>query len=459
MTSTLPGPARESLTGWGRCTRSSAQVSAVRSVDEVQAAVRAWEPRGVLARGAGRSYGDAAQNGGGRVLDLSAMSDLEVSAGGREVVAGAGLLLRDLLARLIPQGLTVPVSPGTSFVTVGGMVAADAHGKNHHAQGSFGSHVTWLEIVDGTGEPRRLEPHQAEFWATVGGMGLTGVITRVAFTPLAMPIPYLCVDVEPFDDLRELMATMTERDRTARYSVAWVDSVGLTGPVGRGILTTGEHAPAAARGSADASAALPVARGTRPALRAPRGIPGGLLNPRSVGAFNAAWFAREGRRRTGELQPFSRFFHPLDGVRDWNRIYGPAGFLQYQFAVPDAASEVIPQVLHALASAGIPSFLTVLKRFGPGNAGPLSFPAAGWTLAVDVPAAPSGLRTTLAMLDGVVVDAGGRFYLAKDAHTTASAFAAGYPRLSEWREVRRSLDPHGVFASDLSRRLGLIPAE
>ncbi|MFM9134563.1 MAG: FAD-binding protein [bacterium] len=459
MTRSTAGEAASSsgtVSGWGRCTASVARTLAVTSAEQVAEAIRGSGPRGIVARGAGRSYGDASQNAGGDLLDLSALRSARLSDDGAEVTVDAGMTLHDLLAWMLPRGLMVPVSPGTGRVTIGGMVAADVHGKNHHVDGSFGTHVTRIEIVDGRGDLRTLSPGEPEFWATVGGMGLTGVITRVSFAPVPVSTSYLLVDVQRHDDLGELMDAMRERDREVRYSVAWLDSVGRGGPLGRGILSGGVHAS-----PDDLGPRLrrnPLDPGHERMLGTPRWVPGGLLNAWTVGAFNAAWYAREGRPRTGEVQHLARFFHPLDRVDGWNRVYGPAGFVQYQFAVPDAAAEVVADVLDRLSRAGAPSFLTVLKRFGPGNAAPLSFPAPGWTLALDLPAASPGLRDALPALDRIVVESGGRFYLAKDAHVSPAAFAAGYPRLEDWRRTRDAMDPDGRFVSDLARRLELTGA-
>lgn len=442
------------VTGWGRCTRSVARTVAATSAEEVSDAVMRAGNRGIVARGAGRSYGDAAQNGGGSLLDLSALSHAWLSPDGALVTVGAGLRLDALMRWLLPQGLMVPVSPGTGRVTVGGMVAADVHGKNHHVEGSFGSHIASLALVDGRGEQRTLTPEQPEFWATVGGMGLTGVITSVDFRPMRVDTAYAVVDVERFARLEALMEAMREQDLRRRYTVAWLDNVGAGGSIGRGILATGENA---GMSDLDPQRAIdPLWSGPDHVLQAPRAAPSGLLNRASVGAFNAAWYAWEGRPRTADIQHFTRFFHPLDRVGRWNRMYGREGFIQYQFVVPDDAAQVVPDVLAGLHRAGAPSFLTVLKRFGQGNPAPLSFPMPGWTLALDLPARARGLRDALPGLDRMVVEAGGRFYLAKDAHANPRSFAAGYPRLDEWRRCRDALDPERRFVSDLARRLELV---
>lgn len=438
------------LHGWGRTSPSPADVLTVGSLDDVAAAVSGAGPRGVLARGLGRSYGDAAQNAGGTVLDLSALSAVQVGADG-VVRAGAGARLGDVIDALTPHGLFVPVSPGTSRITLAGAVAADVHGKNHHHDGSFGDHVVGLELVAPAGGVRRVGPRSTGadldlFRATVGGMGLTGVITEVSFRALAVASADVLVDTRRLNSLDAVMSHLVATDSSHRYSVAWVDASAKGARLGRGVVTQGDHAPA---GRSDEHVGAPAR------LRVPLTPPVSAINRLTVAAFNEAWFRKAPRSRDGERQGVRQFFHPLDGVDDWNRVYGRAGLVQYQCALPDAAADLVPHLLEAVRDAGAPSFLTVLKRFGPGNVSPLSFPIAGWTLAVDVPARVPGLARALDALDAVVLEAGGRTYLAKDARTSPAALRAMYPRLDEWIAVRRLADPRGVLVSDLSRRLGL----
>ena len=244
------------------------------------------------------------------------------------------------------------------------------------------------------------------------------------------------------------MSSMLERDHEYRYTVAWIDSVSSTG---RGVITRGDHATIAqcdSEGIKDPESYDPKKIASAPGL-----VPPGLLNKLSVRAFNEGWYRKHPRSRTGELQRIGAFFHPLDGVQDWNRIYGPRGFLQYQFQVPDSDSDLIGIALNKLREIGAPSFLTVLKRFGPGNQAPLSFPQSGWTLAADLPAGIPGLGRTLDELDELISATGGRLYLAKDSRQSPANFARTYPRLDEWRGIRDTMDPNHVFASDLSRRL------
>lgn len=445
------------LTGWGRTAPTAAEVVEVLGTGEVRAAVRSAGPRGVLARGLGRSYGDAAQNAGGRVLRLPDHGGIVIDQDRGEVTAQAGLSLDKVLRQLVPAGRFVPVTPGTRLVTLGGAVAADIHGKNHHVAGSFGSHVTRLRLVTADGEERVVAPdHDPEtFWATVGGMGLTGVITEVTFRAPAVQTSRMLVETSRAADLDRCMAQLAEADHRHPYSVAWIDLAARGSAMGRSVLTCGDHAPldalpAGLRGD-------PLAFDPAPLAEAPSLVPSGLLNRLSVRAFNEVWFRKAPRSRTGEVQSIGAFFHPLDGVGGWNRIYGPNGFLQYQFVVPDgvAGERALRTAVERLATSGTASFLAVLKRFGAQGEGMLSFPMPGWTLALDLPVGPAGLAELLDVLDRLVLEAGGRLYFAKDSRMPAALVPLMYPRLEEWRAVRRRLDPAGRLQSDLARRLDL----
>jgi decaprenylphospho-beta-D-ribofuranose 2-oxidase len=413
--------------------------------------LRGAGPRGVIARGLGRSYGDAAQNSGGEVLlPIAGEPRLE----GDRVVAAAGTSLHDLMRILLPHGRFLPVTPGTRYVSVAGAIACDVHGKSHHVTGTFGAHVDSVDLVTADGETRVVGPAADPelFWATVGGMGLTGVITAATLRTIPVETGWASVTTDRYDDLGSLMAAMREGDDDWTYSVAWVDTLSAGRSAGRSVLTRGEHATLAELDARRARTPYPLPGGPR--LSAPPGVPSGLVSRASVRAFNELWFRRAPRHRSGELQTLAAFFHPLDGVADWNRLYGPAGFLQYQLVVPDDADQVVRDAVASIAASGHPSFLAVLKRFGPAGDGMLSFPLAGWTLALDLPARP-GLAALLDRLDAAVVEAGGRIYLAKDSRLRADRFAAMYPRREEFARVRDRVDPGRVLTSDLSRRLDL----
>ena len=451
---------RRLLTGWGRTAASTAEVIAGsgRDLDSLTASVKELPRRGGIARGLGRSYGAPAQNGGGVVLRLDDDArDAVVDEANATVTAPAGVSLDELLKVLVPRGFFIPVSPGTRFVTVGGAIASDIHGKNHHVDGSFGNHVTRLSLLLADGTVAELGPDRRPdlFWTTVGGMGLTGVILDATFRVLRIETSRCSVDTTRAADLDALMALMDDGDRYYRYSVAWIDLMAKGARLGRSVLTRGDHASTDQLAPRDA--VEPLAYGPRQVAAVPPLVPpSGVLTHLTVAAFNEVWFRKAPRRRIGQIVSIPAYFHILDAIGSWNRLYGRRGFVQYQFVVPFGAETALRSVVERLAASGTASFLAVLKRFGAANPGPLSFPAPGWTLALDLPAGANGLAGLLHGLDDVVLDAGGRHYLAKDAHTSPTAIRRGYPRLDEWRAIRASVDPAGVWASDQSRRLHLL---
>jgi len=383
-------------------------------------------------------------------LDTILASDLEAGW----VRVGAGVTLDTLMRVLLPQGWFVPVSPGTRQVTVGGAIAADVHGKNHHRDGAFCQHVTSLRLVTPVGA-MTVGPHQDAdvFWATAGAMGLTGIVTRATLRLLSIETDRVTVDTDRCEDLDEVMAAMTAGDAAHRYSVAWVDCMAKGAHLGRAVLTRGDHARRDELAVEERD--RPRRAPSRARLRVPRVAPAGLLNRATIRAFNEAWFRKAPRHREGELVSLGTFFHPLDAVADWNLLYGPKGVVQYQLAVPDAAHDTVRHAIELLATSRVPSFLAVLKRFGPADKGILSFPLQGWTLALDVPVGPPQLPGTLDRLDELVAAAGGRVYLAKDARLDPSHLATMYPRLGELEAIRARLDPRGTLGSDLARRLGI----
>ena len=445
---------RQLLTGWGRTSVTSANVESV-GVDNL-AAVESGN-RGAIARGLGRAYGDPAQNAGGTVIRLRPSANpVWIDTASATATVDAGVSFDDLLRRIVPHGFFVPVTPGTRFITVGGAIASDVHGKGHHRDLTFGHHVRSLDIVLADGSERTVGPDIESdlFWATVGGMGLTGVITRATFNLLRIETNRCLVETQRLPDLDALIAAMSDGDADHRYSVAWVDLAKKGSTVGRSVLERGDHATLE-----------DLAEHAPKALRDPLGfMPGSLLsvppvpnvmNRLAVRTFNELWFRKSPKQHIG-TPTLTGFFHPLDGIGDWNRFYGANGFLQYQFVVPFQAVDTLRDIVDRVVANGNASVISVLKRFGAKSGGFLSFPKPGWTLTFDLAAGVPGLGPLLAELDQLIVDAGGRHYLAKDSHTTPDIIRAGYPRLDAWKTIRRNVDPDGRWVSDQARRLDLL---
>ncbi|MGH9231106.1 MAG: FAD-binding protein [Acidimicrobiales bacterium] len=454
----------EIVTGWGRNPSSAAHVARPADPDELAVASKAAGPRGAVARGLGRAYGDSAMNAGGLVVSstgVSGLLELDHRRGTARVLAGTSL--DSLLREIVPQGWFVPVTPGTRHITVGGAIAADVHGKDHHATGSFGAHVQSLVLGLPDGTRRLLVPHKHadEFWATCGGMGLTGTVVEATIRLHAIETSLLRVDTDRVPDLDTLLRLLSEGGRRHRYSVAWVDFLARGGSLGRSVLIQGDFArreelAGAGRHGRRHRERDPLAYSPVAPVPTPRAVPGGLLNRGSILAFNELWYRLHPRRRRDELQSISRFFYPLDFVDGWNRMYGPRGFLQWQCLLPFGAEDVLRSIVESLADHRAPSFLAVLKYFGAADPAPLSFAGPGWTLALDVPTTDATLGPLLDRLDERVAEAGGRLYLAKDSRLRPELLPVMYPRLDEWRAVRDRLDPDRRLNSDLARRLRLL---
>lgn len=436
------------VAGWGRYPTVDA---VLRRPVSANAAAEAFD-ESTIARGNGRSYGDASLHAR-EMLDtrgLDRLVDFDPDTG--FLVCEAGLLLADLIDLMLPRGWWVPVTPGTRLVTIGGMVASDVHGKNHHGAGTFGDHVAWIDLALGDGQVLRCSPneHADLFAATCGGMGLTGVVLRVAFTMIRVESAMIRQRRLRAPTLAHAIAAFEESlDWT--YSVAWIDCLATGASLGRSAILLGEHArrdelPAATR-------AAPFARKRRSAKRVPVDMPGFVLGRVSVSVFNKLYYAAQ---RPGDaLVPVDPYFYPLDAIGDWNRIYGRGGFVQYQCVLPLASSEAgYTRILAEIAAVGQASFLAVLKRFGRQSFGMLSFPIEGYTLALDFPATAINLAL-LDRIDAIMLDHGGRLYLAKDARAAPATIAAGYLRLEEFRAVRRRYGLDTRFSSLLSQRLAL----
>lgn len=446
---------RRVLSGFGRYAPRPCRV--VEPADEGELAAALAQGGTLIARGAGRAYGDAALN---PALTLSMRRFDRLLAFDREaglLTAEAGVPLGAIVRAVLPHGWFPAVTPGTQFATLGGLIAADVHGKNHHHAGSFAGSVRRIDLMGPEGAVARLtrgsDPEL--FAATCGGMGLTGVILRAEIALLPVESAWIEEEIVATGDLAGTMDAF-EAHRDAPYSVAWIDCLARGGRAGRGLLHLGRHAPRAALDPA--RAARPFAVPERRRLRVPLDAPSPLLNRWSVAAFNALHHARGSRAAAAgpRLVDWESFFYPLDAIEGWNRLYGPRGFVQFQCVIPEAEGRAgLARLLEATGAAGAGAFLAVLKQFGAGaEAGPgLSFPAPGWTLALDLPAR----RRALALadrLEAIAVEHGGRFYLAKDARLPRARFEAAEPRAGAFRAFRAARGL-GRFASAQSERLGL----
>ncbi|MCW2659214.1 MAG: decaprenylphosphoryl-beta-D-ribose oxidase [Mycobacterium sp.] len=445
------------LAGWGRTAASVATVLSTRDPEEIAKAVADAGDRGVIARGLGRSYGDNAQNGGGLVIDMTVLNRIHsINADTRLVDVEAGVNLDQLMKAALPFGLWVPVLPGTRQVTIGGAIASDIHGKNHHSAGSFGNHVRSIDLLTADGQIRTITPHGEDaelFWATVGGNGLTGIMLRAIIEMTPTETAYFIADGDVTRSLDETIAFHSDgSEANYTYSSAWFDAISAPPKLGRAVIS---------RGSLATLDQLPKKLRKNPLkfdapqyFTTPDIFPSGLGNKLVFGAATQLWYRTGGTYRR-KVQNLTQFYHPLDMVGEWNRAYGSAGFGQYQFVVPTNAVEEFKGILQDIQNSGHYSFLNVFKLFGPGNQAPLSFPIPGWNVCVDFQIKP-GLNELLNELDRRVLEFGGRLYTGKDSRTTAETFHAMYPRIDEWIALRRKVDPLRVFASDMARRLELL---
>lgn len=442
---------KEVIGGWGR---TPLVMTSVVRPDRAQLSELNSRSCRLIPRGSGRGYGDCAVSADGVTVVSELFKTIGDIKDGR-IVVDAGVNIAGLLKVIIPQGWFVPVTPGTKFVTIGGAIAADIHGKNHHRDGSFGEYVDWIEIKLADGTIVTVSPHDGDdiFWATIGGMGLTGFVLRASIRLIPISTSRIQVSTTRHNNLDELMAAMMKRDQTHRYTVAWVDTLATGRRLGRSVLWAGDHADKSALKGRHARD--PLHFEPRQRINVPKKPQINLVKPASVRIFNEFWFRKTPRRPSTSVQSIDQFFYPLDGVGNWNRLYGRDGFVQYQFSVPDERSELVQRFLDSLSVQRVPAFLSVLKRFGKQSGGWMSFPSPGWTLAVDIPTNAEGIGPLLDGFDEEIADAAGRVYFAKDSRLRRSVVATMYPRLGQFQELRRVIDPEGRYSSHLSRRLGL----
>lgn len=400
--------------------------------------------RKILPYGLGRSYGDCCLNDGGEVIATSGMNRVlafDLKSG--LIRCEAGVCLDDLLKLIVPRGWFLPVTPGTRYITVGGAVANDVHGKNHHHAGTFGCHVRQFELLRSDGRRMICSPRENSEWfaATIGGIGLTGLITWVEFSLRKIASAMIEMETIKLGNLDDFFQISAESDREFEHTVAWVDCLARGPALGRGIFMRGNHAPAGAG---------PLVAHQAPKLSVPVDFPAAALNPHTIMAFNALYYGRVWRRMSRSVLHYGPFFHPLDSINQWNRIYGRRGFFQYQFVVPFSSdATAVREIFERIARSGQGSFLAVLKTLGNRqSAGLMSFPMPGITLALDFPNCGVETLKLFDELDRVVLAAGGRLYPAKDARMSPEFYVRSYP---QYKEFSGYVDP--AFSSSFWRRV------
>jgi len=395
----------------------------------------------VLPFACGRSYGDSCLNDGAALLDVAGLARFIAFDESQALLrCEAGVTLADILALVVPQGWFVPVLPGTRWVSVGGAIANDIHGKNHHRAGTFGSHVTCLELLRSSGERVLCSPESNTelFRATIGGLGLTGLILWAEIRLKRISGAAIAMERVRFSSLSEFFQ-LSAHDQDYEYTVAWIDCLARGSRLGRGLFLRGDHAPGP----------FPSAKASGLRMRVPVDLPSGLINRLTLAGFNALYYRSQLRQSSRKTVPYEPFFFPLDGIADWNRLYGKRGLLQYQCVVPEPAERSITALLDQVARSKETPSLAVLKRFGAlQSPGMLSFPRPGITLAIDFANRGPSTLALLERLDGVVVEAGGAVYPAKDARMSATSFRRFFPG---WQSFASYVDPK--FSSSFWRRV------
>jgi decaprenylphospho-beta-D-ribofuranose 2-oxidase len=451
-----PQALKQAIAGWGNFPIEECFVYRPERISELDEVVARAPERDLIPRGLGRSYGDASLNReSGVVLShrFDRMLDFDDETG--VLRCESSVSLAEVIEHFLPRGFFFPVTPGTKFISIGGAIAADVHGKNHHLSGSMSEHVLDFSLLTASGSVLRCsrEDNPDAFWATMGGMGLTGFILDASIQLQRVETGYMNVQQEQAANLDVALERFFETDEDFGYAVAWIDCLSKGPSLGRSVLLRANHAqltdlPARLRSS-------PCRPAPGRPLNVPFPLPSMVLNPFSMGIFNSVFY--QAHRDERMLASCDSYFYTLDRIHHWNRVYGRRGVLQYQIALPPEHSrEALVQILENLADSKRASFLAVLKTFGPGSQGLLSFPMKGHTLALDLPNTGPDLGDQLHTIDEIVLRAGGRVYLAKDACMRPEVFAQMYPGLDRFREIKAKLDPEQRFSSSQARRLQIV---
>ncbi len=437
------------LTGWGHWPAQTCLVARPEKYANLPIS------QTTIARGQGRSYGDASLNNNGQVLLTERLNRLlSFDKNGGVIKAEAGTTLAEILNVIVPAGWFLPVIPGTQFVSLGGCVASDVHGKNHHHAGSFCQYVHEIEII--TAENKYITcsatQNSAWFWATVGGMGLTGIIGTVTLKLIPIESAYLTVNHYATNNLAQTFEYLSNINFDSEYSVAWLDCASKNNQLGRGIIMNGYHTKVVDLPSEKQTNPLKIA--IKNNYNIPIQCPSWLLNKYLVKHFNNFYYNQQAKKSGPFITDYKSYFFPLDTINNWNRLYGKNGFTQYQCVLPlPTAFEGIKEILEKIQSYHIPIFLAVLKRFGESQRGLLSFPMPGYTLSLDIALAHPDVFELLHELDSIVIANAGRIYLAKDATLSPVNFRGMYAQYTDWLKYKNNFDPNYIFYSSLANRL------
>ncbi len=429
------------FSGWGNNFHSLAIRVLPGSLEEVQDFISsASTSRGLLPTGLHRSYGDSALNSGGILVDMTALKSVSIDITSRIATVGGGVTIAELERAALKESLFPPVVPGTGYVTMGGAIAADIHGKSHHKTGSFSRSVRRISLLLSSGEIAIYMPNDPEFWATIGGLGLTGIVVEVDIELRAVQSNSVVVSERRVGNLEKMIELLNSADQEFEHTVAWID---LSGNYrGRGIVSLGNYGSSSVTGR--------ESRKRAPSLPSIAGI--NFITPLTVKAFNEFWFRKPLKQGPVVL---NKFMHPLDGINNWNSFYGKRGFLQYQFVIDEGQEQIFDVLFAGLRQLKAASFLGVLKKFGNESIAPMSFPKPGWTLTLDYSTSVPGLQSFLRKFDEELVKVGGRIYLIKDSRVDPALVPLMYPQINRWQEMQRSMDPRGLWKSDQARRLNL----
>lgn len=442
----------ETLSGWGNIPKSVSNVTYPREITQLRETLKTGA---LLPRGLGRSYADQATNTGRFVLKMEKMNHFLEFDGEKGVLrCEAGVSLEEIITHFAPRGWFPMITPGTKYITIGGAIANDVHGKAHHADGSFVNCVYDFTILLSTGEVVRAsrEENPDLFFANFGGLGLLGIILTATVQLRKIETTYFRQKAFAARNLDDMLNAIEESGKKYTSSVAWIDPMAKGQSLGRGVLTVGNHArldelPEKYKRN-------PLKLGKKPSLTVPFYLPGFVLNPFTISLLDQALYWMQ--KSAPEISHYDKFFYPLDMINEWNRGYGKRGFIQYQFVVPvHGALQNIRAILTEITESGCIPFLNVLKKFGKEQGGLLSFPFEGYTFAIDFPVTAK-LKPFTQKLDQMVLSMGGRIYLGKDAYLDEETFKRMYPQHVEWLRIKKKWDPYNLFSSDLARRIGLV---